>query len=356
MKLPKATKLKSGNWRIQIQIDGHRYSCTGTTKKEAQEKAKQKYAGIQAEKRILLTVGVAIDKYIEQKSGVLSPSTIKGYRSYRNNYFQRIMKTNISDLTKGDIQVAVSSEAIAGKSPKTIKNAYGLLTATLREFRPDFVVNTKLPQKQPKEERILTEEEIMRVWKASEGSKYELPILLASWLGLRVSEVRGLQFGDIQNGRIHIQRAIIQDENKQDVVKGTKTASSNRWIKLPKPIADLIDKKAKAHPKYGTKDISTEFICPMTRSSIYEGFIRRCKKAGVEPCTFHDLRHWAASEAHSLGVPNKYLEKRMGHSTDNMLKTVYEHAMADKEEAFNDLIDQKMEKLFETAHKTSHEN
>lgn len=30
MKLPKATKLKSGNWRIQIQIDGHRYSCTGT--------------------------------------------------------------------------------------------------------------------------------------------------------------------------------------------------------------------------------------------------------------------------------------------------------------------------------------
>lgn len=42
MKLPKATKLKSGNWRIQIQIDGHRYSCTGSTKKEAKDKVTRK--------------------------------------------------------------------------------------------------------------------------------------------------------------------------------------------------------------------------------------------------------------------------------------------------------------------------
>lgn len=42
MKLPKATKLKSGNWRIQIQIDGHRYSCTGSTKKEAKDKVIRK--------------------------------------------------------------------------------------------------------------------------------------------------------------------------------------------------------------------------------------------------------------------------------------------------------------------------
>lgn len=65
MKLPKATKLKSGSWRIQIQIDGHRYSCTGTTKKEAQDKARQIFAGVEMEKRVPLTLGRAIDKYIE---------------------------------------------------------------------------------------------------------------------------------------------------------------------------------------------------------------------------------------------------------------------------------------------------
>lgn len=61
MKLPKATKLKSGNWRIQIQIDGHRYSCTGTTKKEVQDKAKRIFAGIEIEKRLPITVGRAMD-------------------------------------------------------------------------------------------------------------------------------------------------------------------------------------------------------------------------------------------------------------------------------------------------------
>lgn len=86
MKLPKATKLKSGSWRIQLQIDGERYSCTGSTKKEAQEKAKQIYAGIELEKRVPLTLGKAIDKYIETKTATLSPSTIRGYKSVRRNY------------------------------------------------------------------------------------------------------------------------------------------------------------------------------------------------------------------------------------------------------------------------------
>ena len=51
MKLPKPKQLKSGNWRIQLQIDGERYSCTGATKKEAQEKAKKIFAGVEMEKR-----------------------------------------------------------------------------------------------------------------------------------------------------------------------------------------------------------------------------------------------------------------------------------------------------------------
>ena len=122
MRLPKATKLKSGNWRIQIQIDGHRYSCTGATKKEAQEKAKQIFAGAEMEKRLPMTVGRAMDQYIAEKSGVLSPSTIRGYKSVRRNYFQDLMDMNISDLTQGDIQLAVSNEALKGKSPKTIRN------------------------------------------------------------------------------------------------------------------------------------------------------------------------------------------------------------------------------------------
>lgn len=44
----------------------------------------------------------------------------------------------------------------------------------------------------------------------------------------------------------------------------------------------------------------------------------------------------------------------MGHKTDNMLKTVYQHTMRDKEDEFSDRIDEKMVSLYESAHEISH--
>lgn len=363
MRVPKAVKLNSGKWRIQIQIDGKRYSCTGVTKKEAQDQAKKIYAGIEMEKRIPLTVGKAMDKYIEEKTGVLSPSTIRGYKSVRRNYFQDIMDTNISDLTQGDIQLAVSNESLKGKSPKTIRNAHGLLNSVLEEFRPNFVAHTHLPEKQKAELRIFTEEEMQKVWQAAKGSKYELPILLASWMGLRMSEIRGLKFKDVHSfklvyadehrvlgaepAKLHVHTAVVRDADGNHVEKGPKTAAGDRWIKIPNVILNLIHQQLMEFPD----DIENEqilecYICPWADITIYKNFKNICKKAGVEPCRFHDLRHFAASEAHALGVPNKYSMKRMGHKTEHMLQSVYQHTMRDKEDEFGDLIDRKMEDLY----------
>lgn len=338
MKTPKAIKLKSGNWNVQIQVDGKRYSCTAPTKKEAQDKAKQIFAGAEMEKRIPLTVGKAIDKYIEERKGTLSPYTIKGYSTIRNQYFHDLMDINISDLTQADIQRAVIAEEAKGKSAKTIKNAHGLLTATLREFRPTFQVNTKLPKKKTIEPHLPTEDEMKKIWQAGKGNKYELPVLFASWMGLRMSEVRGLKFSDIsEDGVLHVQRALIHVKG-QDIEKPPKTASGDRRIKMPEVIMKLVKvKRPKSEDNY---------ICPFSISAINNGFIRICKKASVEPCRFHDLRHFAASEALALGVPDKYSMKRMGHATENMLKTVYQHTMKEKEDEFANLIDEHLEELY----------
>ena len=342
MKTPKATKLPSGNWRIQIQIDGKRMSVTGITKTEAQNKAKQLYAGFKFEKRSPFTVGKAIDKYIEAKENVLSPSTVRSYKAIRKNRLQSLMDINLSDLTSLDIQKAIGEEQASGKSPKTIKNAYGLLSAMLKEFKPNFVTNPKLPQKQKRDIRIPTEEEMVKIWHEAKGTDYELPILLAAWLGLRLSEIKGLMYCDIQGDYVHIQRAMVRGPRGQ-VLKGTKTISGDRWIKLPSDILSLIDCYV---PKEHWTD-REEFIVKLSASKIYENFIKICARAGVEPCRFHDLRHFAASEAHALGVPNKYAMRRMGHATDNMLKTVYQHTMDDKQIEFDNLIDSKMSELFQ---------
>lgn len=349
MNVPKPKKLPSGNWRIQVMIEGKRYSVTDPDPKACKQKAKQLYAGLQFEKRIPLTVGKAMDKYIEEKTGTLSPSTIKGYNAIRKNYLQTIMDINITDLDQSDVQLAVSMDATDGKSPKTIRNAHGLLAAVLDEFRPNFTLRTRLPQKQLYEIRIPTETEMQQIWNEAKGSKYELPILLASWLGLRMSEVRGLKFSDVKDSRIHVHRAIVASDNG-DVEKGTKTTSGDRWIKLPKTISNLIEVEYQKRPH------SDNYICPYADITIYKNFLKICEKANITPCRFHDLRHFAASEAHALGIPDKYQMKRMGHKTDNMLKTVYQHTMRDKEDQFSDLIDENMCKLYESAHEIAHDS
>ena len=341
-KLPKPRKLPSGSYRVQFQIEGKRHSVTrdnyDDAKEAADKLAREILAGIEEDKKTELTVDKAIEKYIEAKKGTLSPSTIKGYNACRRNYLQSIKKINLMKLTQSDIQAAVSIDAINGKSPKTIRNAHGLLSAVLDVYRPNFHLNTRLPQKKKYEIRIFTEDEMKKVWKESKGSNYELPILLASWLGLRMSEIRGLQFGDLKDGRIHIQRAIV-DSDDGDVVKGTKTTSGDRWIKLPEEIKMEIERLSE-----GKK--SDDFICPYADITIYKNFIAICKKANVEPCRFHDLRHFAASESHAIGIPDKYSMKRMGHKTDNMLKAVYQHTMRDKEDAFSDKIDDRMREIY----------
>ena len=334
MRVPTPKRLPSGSWRIQLMVHGKKYSITDKDPKVCKQKAKEIYAGIEQESRTNLTVGQAIDKYLEAQSGTLSPSTLSAYQRYRRNYLQLIMSVALNDLTSESVQVAISTDAKRGKSPKTIRNAYGLLTATLKIYRPKFKPESKLPQKEKHEIAIPTEAEMKSILAEAKGTKYEIPITLAAWLGLRMSEIRGLKYNDFQNGQVHIQRAVVRT-NDGDAEKGTKSYSGDRWISCPKYITDLIASQLN----------SGEYVCRYSESAIYNGFVRICKRAGVPHYRFHDLRHFAASEAHSLGVPDKYQMKRMGHKTDNMLKNVYQHTIRDKEDTFANLIDNRMNEL-----------
>ena len=55
-------------------------------------------------------------------------------------------------------------------------------------------------------------------------------------------------------------------------------------------------------------------------------------KLGLPHFSLHKLRHYYASMAHSLGIPDQYIMKAGGWKTDNVLKSVYQHAMKDKQE------------------------
>ncbi len=91
-----AKKLPSGQWRTLVYshteiVDGkpkRRYeSFTADTKKESEFLAAQfsiNKSNIDKPKN--LTLGEAMDLYIDSKSNILSPTTLSEYRNMRKNY------------------------------------------------------------------------------------------------------------------------------------------------------------------------------------------------------------------------------------------------------------------------------
>ena len=310
---PTARKLPSGSWACRIRVNGQDVSITRETKEEAIAEAMAVKHGIKAPDapEVNLTLGEAIDRYIEMKKDILSPSTVAGYKRIRKNAFASLMGQKLSALSHERVQRAVNAMA-SNSSPKSVRNAYGLLSAAVGEFTPDVSLHITLPQKVRTEIVLPSENDIKAIAAAVAGRWVELPVLLAMCLGLRMSEIRGLTHDCLNGSVLHVKQALV-DEG----VKAPKTYTSDRYLTVPAHISALIS----AIPQ------EQERLCPQSRRAIYYAFTSACEKAGIKHYRFHDLRHVNASVMLKLGVPDKYAMERMGHTTNNMLKTVYQHPM-----------------------------
>jgi len=330
---PRPVELPSGAFRCRVMANGKTISVVDPDPEVAHAKALALKSGLiqQDKPRNALTVGEATDLYIESKNSVLSPATVSGYQRVRANLFPPIAATKLSDLTQEDVQRWVNSLA-REKSSKTVRNAHGLLTAVVGAYRPDLALRTTLPQKQRYDVAIPTDEDIGKIISQVRGTENEIPVLLAIWLGLRMSEVLGLKWTDMDGDVLHIRRARVDEGEKT-----TKTYSSQRDLFIPEYIKRLLD----AAPR------KTEYIVNIGRKALYSRFQTICAHAGVsQHYRFHDLRHINASVMLALGVPNKYAQQRMGHATENMLKTVYQHTMSKEQEEVAARVDAYFESKF----------
>lgn len=77
------------------------------------------------------------------------------------------------------------------------------------------------------------------------------------------------------------------------------------------------------------------------------------KRAGLPHFRFHDLRHYSASIQHAIGIPDAYIMQRGGWASDNVLKTVYRHALQGESEKQTAKITKHFEKLYDTKYDTN---
>lgn len=325
-------KLPSGNWRAQFYIDtpdGRRIrkSVTAPTRWQAEQLAEE-YTEATEE----MTVAEALDGYIALKAHVLSPSTLYGYQIIRNNRLQRIMNVEIHKLNSVALQCAINEDAVhIGR--KSILEAKSLIQAALKMYGVRTEFNVTLPPKQPQIKNLPTPTQVIQLVR---GTDIEVPCLLALWLSLRISEVRGLQFCDIHDGVLTVHRSKIALANKDVVRDVNKTVTSTRKLALPPYLLELIQSIPHSH--------DDEFIVPMSYQAI-RAHLTKLARANGYTLTFHELRHLNASVMLSLGIPDKYAMERGGWSTNSTLKNVYQHTFSEERKQVDDMIN----RFFENA-------
>ena len=314
----KIEKRDSGNYRIRKMYKGKMYTVSfdhRPTQKEAMlamadelQKVQQKYKS--------MTFRSAGEEYIESKKSILSPSTVRLYRITSKNISEKFNSMNIHDISMVEIQAEINRIA-KDHSPKTVRNYHGFISAVLSMFRPDLKLYTTLPQKIKAEPYIPSDEDVKRILQYSQGTEYEIPIILACY-GLRRSEICALTIDDLEDDILHITRAKVFAGGGEWVEKGTKTTSSTRDIIIPAQTAKKI--RERGYVYRGHPNSITEFLKATE------------KKLGIPRFTMHKLRHYFASKMSALNIPEADIMKMGGWETDHVMKSVYRHSMLEKEE------------------------
>jgi len=317
MKTPKAKKLPSGNWTVRVKVEGREYRITRETRSAAEREAMaiKSRAKSAAGLNNRLTLREAAEIYIENRSAVLSPSTICGYRQIIRTRFLPLWNMQISAITQQVCQRAVNEEKKRIAS-KTLKNSFGFVNAVLFE-QTGARVAVNIGQVIKAERPFLDPKQIDTFLSAVKGKNIEIAALLAL-SSLRRSEILGLDWSnvDLHNRVIHIRGSAVYDENwKLTQKQENKNTSSRRDVPMIEPLFAAL---SNAKPQEGK-------VVRFNPSYLYEGINRVCEVNGLPKVGVHGLRHSFASLAYHLQIPERIAMQIGGWSNPATMHKIYTH-------------------------------
>ena len=257
----------------------------------------------------------------------------------------------LREIGKEDVQRFIGSLPGQGLSPGTVRNIYSVLHTAMKKAKEYDYVSVNpcegicLPKMEKKEARLFTLQEQKALEQVAKENKNGFAILLASYTGLRVGEICGLTWEDVdlKNGVLHVSRTIRRvqchdpaAETKTVLITGsTKSDRSRRTIPLPSCILKLFGEHQK------TSAGEYVFSCqghPLEPRILQYRFKVLLKKAGLADINFHALRHTFATRCMELCFDIKTLSEILGHASAKMTLDRYGHSqMEHKRSVMNTL-------------------
>ena len=303
----------------------------------------------------------------------LRANTIDSLRRKSARVYQGIGHIRLDKLTALHIQALVNNLQEEGinkttggtLAPSTIRGYMTFISTVLSYAARMGVVASNpcsrvtLPAAQHKEKEVYTLQEAQQLLDSLQGAPtvWRVFFTLAIYGGFRRGELLGLEWPDIdlEAHTISIRRTSNYTKDKGVYTDTTKTAGSQRTVKMPPEVMSLLRSWKAEHAQQrlilgqqwaaGDRVISSGTGKAVATSSPREWLQRHCKRTGQRCLGIHVFRHLNASLLINSGADVRTVSAMLGHSNTTTTLNLYAHsfqeAQARASEAVADLLQAK---------------
>lgn len=172
--------------------------------------------------------------------------------------------------------------------------------------------------------------------------RFELGLLISVFTGIRVGELCGLQWRDVdwKNGILHINRTVSRIRNTK-----TDSRSDNKtivYIGLPKtgtsireiPLPDFLILKMLRYKREESRYILTGTTKCMEPRGVQRRFKNLLRRRSIPDINIHALRHAFASRWIENGFDSKALSEILGHSSVKITMDIYVHSNMEQKKSY----------------------
>jgi integrase len=242
-----------------------------------------------------------------------------------------------------------------GLSACTVKQHHAVLRKALKcAVRWQLIARNVCDMVDPpraitQERQAYSEEEMQALVKSTDGSPFGTIILIAASTGMRLGEILGLTWDDLDanTGTIAVTKSL--EYTKAGLkIKEPKSERGRRSIPIPANVMNRLlsyKEQQEAHAiNAGDLWVDNNLVCPDSMGcyrkphSFSSSFRDIAKKAKVRNLGIHALRHAHATMLAKRGWQAKIIQERLGHSTIAVTMDVYSHVLPTTQQEAADSI------------------
>lgn len=281
----------------------------------------------------------------------------------KNNYLSRINYHIIPDLgnyklteitniiVQNFYNSLINEKKLSASSAKKIMETLNGCFKYAKKNKLIYSIPTdidKLKVEKPKIE-YWTKEEIDFFLNEIKGTYLYTPILIAVLTGLRVGELCGLKWSDIdlENGYITVNNQVIHDKSTKQLLLTSvlKTSTSYRQISIPNILINHLESLKTTNDDFVLKDRNGSMCNPRNISVEFTKKISQYEN--LKKITFHSLRHTHATLLIFNGENIKVVSERLGHKDISVTLNTYTHVMDDMKKDTAKLLENIFSKNYE---------